>query len=362
MSTKGSFVNALKNGDRKLWWILAAIILVVAIIVGIFVAALTSEKTVMNVNGEAIKEEEFSFYLRQHRSDIVTRYTAGQGLTYDDAFWDTTAEDGSTPLAAWIDAAVEECAHNNAIRQAAKEAGLTDFTSFSDWKADLEKENKRRADAVKNGEVIYGPERYELDSYIQITLANLEEDLKKAFREEYTATEEEMRAYYDENLANFKEQDLRLIQQISIPYGEGKIDAETAMKKAEEIHAALLNGESVRTIMTQYADCAEMTDKEYNHGRAEWGDSMMAPQTYSNAVSLAVGQISAITDENSTVYISICTELFPGQYQPYEESTTFIAEKLLDRNFEEHLDGMLESTVVERDEEMLKKVANGQKN
>lgn len=362
MSGKGSFANALKNGDKKLWWILIAVILVIAILVGVLVAALTSEKTVMTINGEEIKEEEFSFYLRQNRSDIIMSYTAGKGLTYDDAFWNTETEDGSTPLSAWIDAAVEKCAYNNALRQAAKEAGLTDFTSFADWKEDLDKENNRRAEAVKNGEVIYGPERYELDAYIQITLANLKEDLKKVFREEYTPTEEEMKAYYDENLPNFKEQDVRLIQQISIPYGEGKIDAETAMQKAEEIHAALLDGESVRTIMTQYADCAEMTDKEYNQGRAEWGDSMLTPKTYANAVSLTAGQISAITDENSAVYISVCTELFPGQYQPYEESTTFISEQLLDRSFEAHLEEVISAAVVERNEDMLKKVANGQKN
>lgn len=363
MSKNGKSKAVRKKVDKKIWMIAGAVVLVAVIVVGIFAALPSGGKTVLTVNGAAVKEDEFIFYLGQNRAKILNQYTAGQGLTYDEAFWDTVLEDGTTPLDAWIDAAVEMAVYNNAMWQAAKKAGVTKMDSYSDWAEDLARENKRRSEAVKNGEVIYGPENYTLNAYIQLKLSNLQEDMKKQYEKDFVATEDEMRVYYEENKEDFKASDTRLIQQISIAYGgESGLDAETAREKAEAIRQALLNGESIQTVMVQYADCAELTDKEYNNGRAEWGDAKLTPLTYSAAIKLSAGQISQITDEQSTLYISICTELFPGQYQAFEESTTFIQQKLLERSFEEYLDEIVDSAETERLEELMREAANSVKN
>lgn len=350
-------VQPKRIGKKQLWIIAGAAALAVVLIVLCLLFAFGRGNTLLTVNGIAVGEDEMTYYLQKNRADVITRYTAGEGLPYDEAFW-TAQVEGTTPLEDWIQTSLEECIYENVVRQLAKEEGLTESVTYAEWLADLKRENDRRAQAVKNNEIIYGPQSYDTASYFQLTLANLLEDMQDIFSASYTPGDTDMNAYYEENKELFKEQDIREIRQISIAYGEGAaLDQELAEQKANEIHDALRKGEEVSSVIKRYLDCAELTDKEYDRGRGDQSDVRLMPQTYANAVALNAGEISGITNENNAYYISICTELFPGDYQSFEDSKPYLSEQLTGQAFDAYIEGQVAQANVETDDGALTRTA-----
>lgn len=328
-------------------------VLLVALIVLLVCVLFPWKEQIVKIGENSVGAEELRMYLNSSRADVIMRYTTGKGLEYNDSFWDTEV-DGVTPMEEWLQIALDECVYDNVLRLEAKEKGLSKSVSYDSLLADMKKENERRADAVAKGEVIYGPERYNIETYLQITLSNLYATMQKEYMAGYEPTEEELQAYYEENKQNYTIFDIREIQQISIAYGEGSdLDQARAQEIANEIHTALSGGEKIEDVMLRYAQYAVMTDKEYDRGRNDRSDAMMIPQTYANAVALAEGACSGITDENSTLYISRCSALFPGGYESFDNVRDSVAQKVSENAYDAYLQERIDSIAMEVDQEKL---------
>lgn len=347
-----------KQLTRKNGILLAGAGVLLIVLIALLVCVLFPWKEqVVKIGDNSVGADELRMYLNSNRADVIMRYTSGKGLEYNDRFWDTEVE-GVTPMEEWLQLALDQCVYDNMIRILADEKGLSDSVSFDKLLDDLEKENRRRADAVSKGEVIYGPQQYTIDTYIQVTLANLYATMEKEYAAAYVPTDAELQAYYEANKESYVIYDIREIQQISIAYGDSTgLDQAGAEKIANEIREALTGGEKIEDVMLRYAQYAVLTDKEYDRGRNDQTDAMLIPQTYANAVALAEGACSPITDENSTFYISRCTALFPGGYETFDNMKESIAAKVSEKAFESYLQERIDSVRIEVDQEKLRDLA-----
>lgn len=346
-----------KRITKKNGILLATAAVLLVVLVTLLVCALfPRQEQIVKIGDNSIGAEEMRIYLNSSRADVIMRYTA-KGLANDENFWNTEV-DGVTPMEEWLQISLDDCVYDNMIRIMAKEKELSESVSFDSLLADMKKENKRRAEAVANGEVIYGPQEYSIDTYLQITLANLYAAMQKEFIASYQPTDAQLQAYYEENKDVYTIFDIREIQQISITYGENSaLDQAGAEKIASEIHAALTGGEQIGDVMVRYAQYAVMTDKEYDRGRNDRSDAMMIPQTYANAVALEEGACSAVTHENGAFYISRCAALFPGGYESFDNVKDSIAQKVSEIAFDEHLQERIDTASLEVDQERLLELA-----
>lgn len=88
--------------------------------------------------------------------------------------------------------------------------GLCSPYSLSSLKAEMEQENNLRKARKENGEAIYGPEQYDLDSYFQYRLAEVKEQtIQELSRNPDSKLVEESRAYW-----NAHQEDFALIEEI----------------------------------------------------------------------------------------------------------------------------------------------------
>ena len=67
--------------------------------------------------------------------------------------------------------------HQNAMFYIAELAGLAEPYSFEAMQENMEQENQHRKEMKENGEVFYGLERFELNSYYQYITSNLQLDI-----------------------------------------------------------------------------------------------------------------------------------------------------------------------------------------
>ncbi|GIP28532.1 hypothetical protein J23TS9_36620 [Paenibacillus sp. J23TS9] len=86
-------------------------------------------------------------------------------------------------------------AEQEAIRQ-----GISEKGAYASLSAELEQENKRRDEAVRSKQVIYGPRQFTLQSYYDYKHARTLNQLKMVWKKKQPNVEDKaLRAYYEEN-------------------------------------------------------------------------------------------------------------------------------------------------------------------
>ena len=90
--------------------------------------------------------------------------------------------------------------HTKQFLKYAEKYGLIESAEYQALEDQLEKENDRRKKAVEQGEVIYGPTQYTMETYIKYICGSMEPELiEKMKGKEISCTEEDVRAYYEDN-------------------------------------------------------------------------------------------------------------------------------------------------------------------
>ena len=86
--------------------------------------------------------------------------------------------------------------HTKQFLKYAEKYGLIESAEYQDLEDQLEKENDRRKKALEQGEVIYGPTQYTMETYIKYICGSMEPELiEKMKGKEISCTEEDVRAY-----------------------------------------------------------------------------------------------------------------------------------------------------------------------
>ena len=134
-------------------------------------------------HGRTVSAEEFDFFY-----DMVKRDSANRG-----------------DAAALTEETQTFIREQSAMLCAAELAGLCEPYSFESLRQNMEAENEKRAEMKASGEVFYGLERFDLESYYSYITSNLRLDLLAYFVEQATdEMQEEGRRYYEEHLSDYQ--------------------------------------------------------------------------------------------------------------------------------------------------------------
>ncbi|AIQ74598.1 MULTISPECIES: hypothetical protein [Paenibacillus] len=151
------------------------IILFTALIVlALLMLGLTNKKAelpenwIFTVDGYAVTEEEFHFYVTEQRAVTADYFFRTYGAQVDEGFWTRKyGKNHETPSEYAKNSAMTALLKTKQEQFIADERGIAPYKSFDELESDMDDENVKRAKMDDSGETYYGLPQFELYQYMQ---------------------------------------------------------------------------------------------------------------------------------------------------------------------------------------------------
>lgn len=189
----------------------------------------TDEKYLLTVDGYGVTEDEFLLFLRDQKATTTNYYWTNYKMETNDTFWRTEVE-GQTPLEYAKERALDQVVEAKIEFILASEEDIMEYKDYDEMMADMEKENKERAEKKDNGETFYGVEEYSPFTYYQYLSGGARAELENRQIEKTDPSKEVLEALYEENKETFS---LGEIYKYTVHYADGT--TETVGQNTREI-------------------------------------------------------------------------------------------------------------------------------
>ncbi|MFD0671464.1 peptidyl-prolyl cis-trans isomerase [Cohnella sp. GCM10027633] len=318
-----------------------------------------ADAVALRVNGEPVSAREWRQAVLRHRATVYAELQAQSPGTGQDEFWRTKIGE-ETPLERLHRVALAELVRAKAQRQLAVREGLLADSSYEAFLTEWETENERRREAVRRGEVIFGPERYDEAAYYDAKQGELADELQQKLYPAADATEERIAAYYEEHKTTlFRRTPIVELRQLVFPYGENGATREQAEAWAAGVHEALEAGESrdaARERLTSpsgEAFAVETTKLDEAFLRDE---GMRWRQLAALGLKMEKGDVGEPFEENGAYRILVCIGVEPRGSYPLEDVKDGIRGEWGRLQYEEYLDRLAGEANVEIEREAFDRV------
>lgn len=168
--------------------VIVASIMLVGIILAVILSKNVSEKeTVAKINGTDVSYGEFALLAESLKSDVVTYFYTTHNVNEGIDFWDKDSDfGGEIPLEVLKEKTLSAVKEIKIEQELMVEYGVVNEsdTTYEAFKELLEQENKRRADIIKSGGEVYGPQEYSASGYYQYLHSIRLQELREALFEE----------------------------------------------------------------------------------------------------------------------------------------------------------------------------------
>jgi len=306
------------------------------------------ESVVAWVNGQPITVGEYVRAMHGTRSTVVSRFLAQGRCQSEPDFWNTPTN-GETPLEALRQATLDVLVETNVILMLARESGLIGYVSQEAILENLEEENIRRAQAVAAGQIIYGPQQFTEDVYLDLVIADIRAMLRMNAEENANFTEEELmdnfERYWAGHVNNPGTYQIRKIH-VSFEYSHEA----SARSNANAIHRRIQDGEDFEGPWN-YAEVAG----QYLCGMRGMGYQDQAP-SLSAVMSLSIGEISDVYRDLDGYSILMLIDLHDMTYHSFEDSRFSISNAMAGRAFEEYLQKRIAEATVSVNSGLLERI------
>ncbi|MGW3351918.1 hypothetical protein ACWDA3_52240 [Nonomuraea rubra] len=181
--------------SRRAVVMIAGVLAALAALVGTGVAFSSRPGRVAAIDGHPVTRDELLFHLHRLaptvQNELRNRYHLQGSIDWSAKAGDRTAFQRLTQRA------LDEIRRDKATLLLAQDKGLIDSPDHSDFLADLDAENARRADAIARGEVVYGLAEFSPEEYYSHRLTELTTALKQRLEPELGVTDAEVRQAFD---------------------------------------------------------------------------------------------------------------------------------------------------------------------
>ncbi|MDF2935915.1 MAG: hypothetical protein K0Q90_1288 [Paenibacillaceae bacterium] len=165
---------------RKIRILAAALILTLAGAGAVYAFIGTEQESIRiaQVNGMNVSGMEFKRELDRQRASVIDYFHRTYGARFTESFW-TTSYAAENPETVAKAQALEELVKRKVELELASSFGLLSGASYENLLEELEKENKRRAEAVKARLPVYGPVNMDESVFIPYYMSKLRNELKE---------------------------------------------------------------------------------------------------------------------------------------------------------------------------------------
>lgn len=343
----------MRNLTPTTWFLLAAFLIGAVLVAGSGLVLSRSDASngsspVAEVNGDIITASELHHFARMHRASVIESFMTAFEATYDDAFW-RTEYGGSTPIEALRDLALGDAIRMKLELRSAFEQGIIESVSYEDLIEQMARENERRAAAVARGEPIYGPVRFEEDSFVDFYRSKINTALREALAaDELEPSEQELMDYYEAVIPDLLPTEDRLVyDQYTIVYRTEGRDEER-LKEAARMMAERVRSQMQDGIVVDSNTSAPAPELNASYERALVLDEVNASRMFKaeNALYLALREsalsmsASAVIDDaaEGRYFVVKVQEQEHAERASFAETRDLVRKLYLEQAFERHID------------------------
>ncbi|MHA0856879.1 peptidylprolyl isomerase [Paenibacillus sp. CMAA1364] len=237
-----------------------------------------------------------------------------------------------------------------ATQQVAMDYGIMKDNSYKVFVKELDLENDRRATALRDKQVIYGPKEYSEQTYYDYRYAMMMNELKLAWiAQELEITEDALLEYYLKNRGVLaSKQDTITIHKIIQPIQGNRAEAEREMSGIihKTINVSAFNTEFNRKRSTMGLTEIEIIDDNNYRDISKYRNSY-----YSLITEMKVGEISDVMEENDSLFILMVSDRQVTGYRMFEEVREEVIQRYKDDSFDAHIKQIASHIVINLIEE-----------
>lgn len=353
--TKKAKGTVVKTGNKPLIigiLIFAVLAAAAAIAIPIILERRSNNEVVAKVNGIPISALEFKQVVASHRAMTYSYFYQKYGVEDSTDFW-TSSYGGENPAAYARKSALDELVRVKLEQSLAREKGILEDLDYGAFRKELEKENARRKEAIRKGQVIYGPEQYGEREYFSYVHSNMVIKLKEKLGEkELAADDNQIRVYYESNKDKlYKKQDSIKVQKLIIVPTKDR-NALNALKTElkAKIDALKANKISFDTAAGAYKEDqrfkTELTEQSFDPEKEQQSKEGNDPVS-EEARQLKPGQVSGLIEAPEGLVLMRCTERKDNGYQSFEEVKSNVKNHRIDEGYEEMLKELMKEAKIE---------------
>lgn len=318
------------------------------------------DDTVAVIDNEEVTVQEFRQQILSVRGEVMAYFREKYGAESGQGFW-TNSYGGEIPSEVAKEKAMAQVIKNKEQLILAKNKGFLKNAGYKDILKEMKAENKRRKNAVRAGEVIYGQLEFNEETYFEYVMAGIERELKESMSEQWNVTEQEIKGRYDEMKEDFYTEGRKVrIKKIQLSYGEedGTVNKALMNKqknRIEKIMEQLRKGKDFETAASELEEGPEGAEQVFDTQTAD-RDARLNPELREISSEMKPGQVSDIIEESNSFYIVKCVENTPLTYTPLEEVKDNIEQICIDEKYRTFIEGMADKAVVEINKKVYDKI------
>lgn len=284
------------------------------------------EQAILKIAGQTVSQEEYEMIMERQKSDIYNYFTSVYGVQPGDLAWDGNYE-GKCPQDMLTERTVNKLMENHYVFCTAKQYGLTEDSSFEYFIKEWKKEDGRRKDAIKHGQVIAGPAELDIYEYYDYYLEELKGKVKQQLWQISGVSSEDLHKLYEEQKdTHFKKEPEARVVRI---FTEKEIAKEAGKEPGKEDEKIKLM-QDIRLRLSQSKDVAKELKKIESEGRcrveeielnlaSRHHDESVYAELMDQVLSGKEGEITPVTNNSISYDIGIISEVNRESYYSYEE-------------------------------------------
>ena len=275
----------------------------------------SSSEAVLYMGDDPVTEEEYALLAEKLANDISMEYTTEQ--VNSEAFWEKEF-DGITPCDRLEEIISDELKYNYTLKQLGEELEVTEPYTFSSMMESMDEENEERSEQLDEEGEIYGLTSYDESTWYDYWYSNLETQVRNALIEdEIEVSEEECRAYYDENKSEYTYE-----TGVDIIYAEVTDTSEdgndTSWQTAMQIAKAMEAGCDAEELEEEFPE-AYFEELALNSLDTQEGNSGIYSLRWETASSMQEGEVCSPYEQEGTYCVIKCLSREENQAVSYED-------------------------------------------
>jgi hypothetical protein len=311
------------------------------------------------IDNEPVYHREFLQIAGNERASVIRDFRIKAQFEYTSDFWDKQF-DNTTPAEVLKKRTLNILVKIKIQQILAKKQGLTDDITYTGFLSSFNKENQRRLNAGKNGQVIYGPVQYNENGYYNYVFTNLVNQLKNTMADKDLGISEEslLRQYQltkDQAYSNGFNSKIRLIE-ISRTSGEGKptiteIQHELTLQLQDSCKKPLINELQFLKTIEPYQN---MPDISVRNSEIVFNDTIPSPEdepSFRITLKETVKELNPenrcriLNKKNALFVIYLIQKQFQG-YKTFESCRTSVHSTSVEYNYLKLIDELAQKSTI----------------
>ncbi|MZQ86377.1 hypothetical protein GQF01_30180 [Paenibacillus sp. 5J-6] len=301
----------------------------------------TEHDPALTVNNEPIAAGEFRARLSyNHVAKTYSYFKDKYGVDPGKDFWTTTYGSGESPISYAREATLNDEVRTKVQQILMKQNGILTDISYEGFLKSLADENHRRQEAVKKGQIVYGPTQYGENEFFDYQFSNSVFKLKEKLYAGSISEDDLKRLYEKDREEKYQLPDYIKIQKIVIPFGSTEREKQKAEQSITLAKTSLNSGSDFESVAKLYSDNGKVYDQIFDETTAK-RDGILSSELITIAATLEIAQVSKVIETRSEFILMKCLDKKQARYQSFEAVRTKVQSDYMDKKYNALIDKLV---------------------